>query len=42
MFAEYGSKVTVLDLHDEFLPREDDDIASEIKEDLEKAVFVLN
>lgn len=37
MFAEYGSKVTVLDLHDEFLPREDDDIASEIKEDLEKS-----
>lgn len=37
MFAEYGSKVTVLDLHDQFLPREDDDIASEIKKDLEES-----
>lgn len=35
MFAEYGSEVTVLDLHDNFLPREDDDIAAEIKRDLE-------
>ena len=34
MFAEYGSEVTVLDLHDNFLPREDDDIAAEIKRDL--------
>lgn len=35
MFAEYSSEVTVLDLHDNFLPREDDDIAAEIKRDLE-------
>lgn len=37
MFAEYGSEVTVLDLHDNFLPREDDDIAVEIKHDLENS-----
>ena len=37
MFAKYGSKVTVLDLHKQFLPREDDDIASEIKKDMENS-----
>ncbi|WP_251717712.1 FAD-dependent oxidoreductase [Lactobacillus agrestimuris] len=37
MFAKYGSKVTVLDLHSDFLPREDTDIAERIKEDLEKS-----
>lgn len=37
MFAKYGSKVTVLDLHEQFLPREDDDIASEIKKDMENS-----
>ena len=37
MFAEYGSEVTVLDLHDNFLPREDDDIATEIKRNLENS-----
>lgn len=35
MFAKYGSQVTVLDLHSEFLPREDTDIAATIKKDLE-------
>lgn len=28
MFAKYGSEVTVLDLHENFLPREDEDIAA--------------
>ena len=37
MFAKYGSKGTVLDLHTQFLPREDDDIASEIKKDMENS-----
>lgn len=37
MFAKYGSKVTVLDLHEQFLPREDNDIASEIKKDMENS-----
>lgn len=37
MFAKYGSKVTLLDLHEQFLPREDDDIASEIKKDMENS-----
>ena len=37
MFASYGSKVTVLDAFDNFLPREDDDIAARIKKDLESA-----
>lgn len=37
MFAEYGSEVTVLDLHDNFLLREDNDIAVEIKHDLENS-----
>lgn len=35
MFAKYGSQVTVLDLHSEFLPKEDTDIAAAIKKDLE-------
>lgn len=35
MFNQYGSEVTVLDLHEQFLPREDDDIAAAIKQDLE-------
>ncbi|KRM21859.1 MAG: FAD-dependent oxidoreductase [Lactobacillus kefiranofaciens] len=35
MFAQYGSQVTVLDLHEQFLPREDDDIATAIKHDFE-------
>lgn len=37
MFAKYGSEVTVLDLHEQFLPREDDDIAGEIKKDMENS-----
>ena len=37
MFASYGSKVTVLDVFDKFLPREDNDIAARIKEDMESA-----
>lgn len=35
MFARFGSKVTVLDHNQEFLGREDDDIAQAVKKDLE-------
>lgn len=35
MFANYGTKVTVLDNHRYFLPREDNDISEMIKQDLE-------
>lgn len=35
MFANYGTQVTVLDVHSDFLPREDDDISQMIKQDLE-------
>lgn len=35
MFAKYGTQVTVLDLHERFLPREDEDIAAIIKKDME-------
>lgn len=35
MFAKYGSQVTVLDHHEKFLGREDDDIRLAIKKDLE-------
>ena len=34
MFASYGTKVTVLDTHKAFIPREDDDIAAMIYQDL--------
>lgn len=37
MFNEYGSKVVVLDAHSEFLPREDEDIAQMILEDMTNA-----
>lgn len=37
MFAHYGSEVTILDLHEQFLPREDDDISAEIKKDMENS-----
>ena len=37
MFNEYGSKVVVLDAHPEFLPREDEDIAQMILEDMTNA-----
>lgn len=37
MFANYGSQVTVLDHSPEFLPREDDDIKTAVKADLEAA-----
>ena len=36
MFASYGATVTVLDIFDQFLPREDNDIAARIKADLEE------
>lgn len=35
MFAGFGSKVTVLDLRSEFLPREDEDVAQRVRSDLE-------
>lgn len=34
MFASYGSKVVVLDVHQEFIPREDDDVSEMIYHDL--------
>lgn len=34
MFASYGSKVVVLDSNDKFIPREDDDVAEMILNDL--------
>lgn len=37
MFAQFGSEVTVLDHHAEFMPSEDKDIADEVKQDLEAA-----
>lgn len=37
MFAKYGSHVTVLDHNTTFLPKEDEDIAKLIKQDLEEA-----
>lgn len=37
MFAKYGSQVTVLDHNSDFIPREDDDISSVVKKDLEEA-----
>ncbi|KRL88813.1 FAD-containing oxidoreductase [Lactobacillus kalixensis] len=36
MFARYGSQVTVLDHNSDFIPREDDDISSAVKKDLEE------
>ena len=35
MFSGFGSKVTVLDVRSEFIPREDDDVAARVKADLE-------
>ena len=37
MFAKYGSKVTVLDHNKEFLVREDEDISSAVRKDMEDA-----
>lgn len=37
MFARFGAHVTVLDQHTVFLPREDSDVAAEIKKDLAAA-----
>ncbi|PAB01153.1 FAD-dependent oxidoreductase [Enterococcus canintestini] len=37
MFASYGSKVVVLDAHQEFIPREDDDVSEMIYQDLTAA-----
>lgn len=36
MFAEYGSEVTVLDNHTEFMPREDTDISAMVRHNLEE------
>lgn len=36
MFASFGAQVTVLDHHATFLPREDDDVAAMVKENLAK------
>lgn len=37
MFAEFGAQVTVVDHHQEFLPREDADVAAMVKANLEQA-----
>lgn len=37
MFARYGSKVTVLDLHTDFIPREDTDVSELVFKDMTKA-----
>ena len=37
MFANYGSKVTVLDHNKEFLAREDEDISNAVRKDMEDA-----
>lgn len=37
MFASYGSKVVVLDAHQEFIPREDDDVSEMIYQDFTAA-----
>lgn len=37
MFARYGSKVTVLDIHSDFIPREDDDVSALVFKDMTKA-----
>lgn len=34
-YAQFGTKVTVVDVFDTFLPREDDDVSSAVKEQLE-------
>lgn len=36
MFASFGAHVTMLDHHATFLPREDDDVAAMVKDNLEK------
>lgn len=36
MFAEFGAQVTVVDHHQEFLPREDTDVATMVKANLEQ------
>jgi pyruvate/2-oxoglutarate dehydrogenase complex dihydrolipoamide dehydrogenase (E3) component len=41
MFASYGTEVTVLDVGDAFLPREDDDVASRVKADMESQGIVF-
>ncbi|MEY8443925.1 FAD-dependent oxidoreductase [Lactococcus ileimucosae] len=41
MFLSYGSKVTVIDAHRTFLPRQDRDIAARVKKDLEEAGAVF-
>lgn len=35
-YAQFGSKVTVVDVFDAFIPREDDDVAAAVKERLEE------
>lgn len=37
MFARYGSKVTVLDFHTDFIPREDTDVSELVFKDMTKA-----
>ncbi|AZN76431.1 pyridine nucleotide-disulfide oxidoreductase [Lactobacillus acidophilus] len=41
MFANYGTQVTVLDVHNDFLPREDNDVSQMIKQDLENTGIIF-
>ena len=41
MFASYGSKVTVLDIFDNFLPRDDEDISKLVRSDLESRGIIF-
>lgn len=41
MFANYGTQVTVLDVHNDFLPREDNNVSQMIKQDLENTGIIF-
>ncbi len=41
-YAQFGTKVTVVDVFDTFLPREDDDVSSAVKEQLESLGISFN
>lgn len=41
MFANYGTQVTVLDVHNDFLLREDNDVSQMIKQDLENTGIIF-
>lgn len=41
MFANYGTQVTMLDVHNDLLPREDNDVSQMIKQDLENTGIIF-